>query len=1229
EEEKVSISFSANEKNLIVGDEEYLFPIYDKVRGYTLTYSSDNTSVVTVDGNGKLSALKEGTATVKAKYSNGVSSAEASIKVNSSFGEYIPELKTMGVSSDIAIAVNDGYKMLPYISFNGKQFEDALVSYKVIDQTVAQINENGVILAKAKGQTQVIVEASWRGKDKSTAPTLQKVITLSVIDDVRFYNNGEVVSDELLYTHSEFEGVAYKNSIPCKFQVEVNGQKADASVTVENAQVIKQQGDLLVVNSFGNTNVLVQASLNGETYSKTFNVTVKRVEKTITDAVPLFSTVDGEYLDFNSGKRKSVLAFIKENGQIIDAYQGARALTVLENKILGVESSSQTQKGSASISVGTDKVIYHLTLETFAKVLTSKEDLKSLELSNGKILNGYYELLNDIDASGLVLNHSISGESSFAGVFNGNGYSIKNLSLNAGSSLFGVLNGASATVKNFALVNLSASKAYFLAHDTLNDGLVISDVYIALSASTKTPRGITARTAQNSVMKNVVIEYLGTNASTNRDYSERYNWQGLIGGLWTVEQDGMLYARDSKWSDVYVISPFIVSFRSDEKKDGSNYAALYGYGANEDKDIYGNVINSVTNNRENPNLGDKWQSTLYYNAKFSNLYHYSDYDKLVAAKRDFSTFSGDYWVVIDNKIIWKSLVSENVEVDFYNGSANLGQEAKLIGTNNEIAIKATIYGNQAQIASVAADDECLAWDATKNTLKLVSLPAGGANILNVKVAVSIGNTQIVKTLQLLVAGESTSYSVTLDAGDGRVDSQLTSYVCGEGAILPSCTLEGYAFLGWYENSNFSGDPVTEIGEYEIGDKVYYAKYKVKGSKYSVQVLVAQYSQGSSSGLYYADNLTYVDRTKEYANLLGIEENGIGEANTNTVIDLTDLFNIKGAKINAGSILKGTVLADGSLELIVKLDFDEQELGFKLADLKVGKWSCENLTFTLEYYNGTCGLAIDGTIGNGKELVISVDEIAVANYSAIAFNYYEKSTTTNTSILALSESAVLDNSSSGHSTLISATANPANYISGCINLIEKFPTLTKIKQINVKLLGGGQKHVFIGCIEKAGFVKQTVTYNVENGNLMGIAQPLNGGTLSQVENYHFSNSTPGEEVDLYSSALVYTYTSGTAISANHTAGVKFNLGGIRVSDYKSIKILARAARVDGNGANLGFIYCNGIEIASKYGGAFIIDVKALCEAKGVTMFSELEIALQGWAGGDSYVLYVGFIELELQ
>ena len=30
------------------------------------------------------------------------------------------------------------------------------------------------------------------------------------------------------------------------------------------------------------------------------------------------------------------------------------------------------------------------------------------------------------------------------------------------------------------------------------------------------------------------------------------------------------------------------------------------------------------------------------------------------------------------------------EVDFYNGSTNLGQEAKLIGTNNEIAIKATI-----------------------------------------------------------------------------------------------------------------------------------------------------------------------------------------------------------------------------------------------------------------------------------------------------------------------------------------------------------------------------------------------------------------------------------------------------------------------------------------------------------------------------------------------------------
>ncbi len=768
----VSISFSVSEKTMIVGDEEYLTPDYKKLSGYLLSYSSSNSQVVSVNEQGKISAQGEGSAVVTATYSNGSDSASASVTVNTSFGGYLPELKTMGVSDDIAITVNSSYKVLPYVAFNGKQFSDATVSYSIIDQSVAEVSQNGEISAKAKGVTKLIIEASWRGKDKNQAPTLQKVVELSVIDDVRFFNNGELVSDEALYTFAEFEGKSYKNSIPCNFIVRVNGAESSANVTIENENIVKKQGNEIVVNSYGATNVLVQGTVGSETYSKTFVITVNRVEKTISTTVPLFSTVDGSYLDILNGSTHNLLDFVKDGSEAIDAYQGLRSLTLSNGKVLGVESSSQTKRGSAEISVGTEKVVYHFTLETLAKAISTKEDLKALELADGKILTGYYELVNDIDASGLSINHVQTNGACFSGVFDGNGYSIENLSLlqpansnvNA-SGLFGVLN-STAIVKNFALVNLSATKVYFLASNTLNDGLTISNVYISLSQATATPRGLTGRTGQNSICTNVVIEYLGANAEADRNYGDRWTWQGLIGGLWTYESNGALYAQDKKWADVYVISPFTVSFRSDEKKDGDLYAALYGYGANVNTDVYGNAINGITNNRENPNLGDYWQSTLYYNAKFTNLYQYNSYEELKSAKRDFSSFSDDYWVVNNGKIIWKSQFAKNLEVNFFDGSTNLGSDAKIVGLNKELSLKAFVEGKDISISSVEVEqNDYVVYDGVKDVIRLAQLPVGGAVNVKLYVTVVVGGTEVEKSLSIMAMGGLVNVETVYDLVD--------------------------------------------------------------------------------------------------------------------------------------------------------------------------------------------------------------------------------------------------------------------------------------------------------------------------------------------------------------------------------------------------------------------------------------------------------------------------------
>ena len=63
-------------------------------------------------------------------------------------------------------------------------------------------------------------------------------------------------------------------------------------------------------------------------------------------------------------------------------------------------------------------------------------------------------------------------------------------------------------------------------------------------------------------------------------------------------------------------------------------------------------------------------------------------------------------------------------------------------------------------------------------------------------------------------------TITLDPNGGT----LPEYSLVAGAALPIPTKTGYTFAGWYEKEDLSGDPVTEIPSYAVGDKQYWAKW---------------------------------------------------------------------------------------------------------------------------------------------------------------------------------------------------------------------------------------------------------------------------------------------------------------------------------------------------------------------------------------------------------------------
>ena len=63
-------------------------------------------------------------------------------------------------------------------------------------------------------------------------------------------------------------------------------------------------------------------------------------------------------------------------------------------------------------------------------------------------------------------------------------------------------------------------------------------------------------------------------------------------------------------------------------------------------------------------------------------------------------------------------------------------------------------------------------------------------------------------------------TITLNPNGGT----LPAYSLVAGAALPIPTKTGYTFAGWYEKEDLSGDPVTEIPSYAVGDKQYWAKW---------------------------------------------------------------------------------------------------------------------------------------------------------------------------------------------------------------------------------------------------------------------------------------------------------------------------------------------------------------------------------------------------------------------
>ena len=152
--EPTSVSLNKTALTLDVGKSYTLTKTVSPSNAVTsYTWSSSNTSVATVDGNGKVTAKKAGTATITVKTANGKT---ASCNVTVQAVQTVPTSVSLNKTS-LTLDVSKSYTLAKTVSPS-----NAVTSYtwSSSNTSVATVDSNGKVTAKASGTATITVKTS-------------------------------------------------------------------------------------------------------------------------------------------------------------------------------------------------------------------------------------------------------------------------------------------------------------------------------------------------------------------------------------------------------------------------------------------------------------------------------------------------------------------------------------------------------------------------------------------------------------------------------------------------------------------------------------------------------------------------------------------------------------------------------------------------------------------------------------------------------------------------------------------------------------------------------------------------------------------------------------------------------------------------------------------------------------------------------------------------------------
>ena len=436
--------------SLTLSQNEVTLAVYDTVAltatGATeVTYTSSDASIVTVDENGTLLGLKEGTATITAKA--GELSATCAVTVTAATA--IPSLE---LSSDLVeLITSNTYNLTASVQYKGESQSDAVITYSVADEDIATVAANGQITGVSIGDTTVTVAATWRGADSAL---LTEEVPVKVRGNVVVNFAHEQIT---LATADMTADGGYANQIVLDATATIDGQAATVSYEIDSegdAGVVALDGTTLTAVGAGATRVRAVVTSGGDNYYSIWRDIV--VEYAVFDrtATTLEYLLTQDTLTFDAD------TLLGEDIEVVSIKDGD---VVVANGTTFNKSSMIA--GLRTYRVETANAAYLFNAEVISIKIMNKTDLDNMlsAIAVAGTTNkfaGYVVLGANINYGGEAYNYYsdetrtlVRGEG-FTGTFDGRGYTIYDIKFTDLAGMFGYP-AAGAVIKNVAFEDVT------------------------------------------------------------------------------------------------------------------------------------------------------------------------------------------------------------------------------------------------------------------------------------------------------------------------------------------------------------------------------------------------------------------------------------------------------------------------------------------------------------------------------------------------------------------------------------------------------------------------------------------------------------------------------------------------------------------------------------------------------------------------------------------------------